>query len=187
MRLLNTCLSLMILGTTLLPALAQTHSKRNATNNISLKICGESDNWVRPTAAEQKTHLTSLNRYSSEQIKELGGAYWNYSIFAFITYPGGSGTYDITQLSGLWTPQNARHPDDCSNYVKELNAGKIGRVWTLNYKVVSLQWLNNLYVMKVRQVHKGAQVIQFRRQESLSSLPLTVIDEGGKNIPVLFH
>lgn len=77
-------------STTSLPVLAKTQSK----NSINFKVCYESKTWVRPTASEQKRHLASFNgRYTLEETSELGGDYWKYNIFAFTSFPGGSGTY----------------------------------------------------------------------------------------------
>lgn len=161
---------------------------RQNKNDITFQVCGESNSWVRPTAAEQKRHLESLNgRYSPEIIEELGGDYWKYNIFAFTEYPGGSGTYDIVQLAGFWQPHDAKYPAKCENYVTELNAGKIARAWTQYHKVVSIKWVNNRYVMQVKPTKKGRQIIQFPRQESLNSLPLTVVNERGQSVSVLFN
>ncbi len=69
----------------------------------------------------------------------------------------------------------------------QLNSGKTGAVWILNYKIVSLKWVNNRYILQVKQTKQGWQQIQFSRQESLESLPLTAVNEHDKNVPVLFY
>lgn len=167
-----------------LPVVAKTQSQ----NNINFKVCYESKTWIRPTPGEQKTHLTRFNgRYTPEEIAELGGDYWKYNIFAFTTFPGGSGNVDIGQRAGLWTPQDSNNTKKCNDYVTQLNSGKTGAVWILNYKIVSLKWLNNRYILQVKQTKQGWQQIQFPRRESLESLPLTVMNERGQNVPVLFY
>ena len=76
---------------------------RTTEKNIPFQICSEAKNWVRPSATKQKEYLTGFkSRYSNEQVNTLGGKYWTYNIFAFVNYPGGSGIFDINNLSGLW-------------------------------------------------------------------------------------
>jgi hypothetical protein len=171
-------------STNSLPVMTQTQSQ----NNINFKVCYESKTWIRPTPAEQKTHLVSFNgRYTPEEIAELGGDYWKYNIFAFTSFPGGSGNFDIGHRSGLWTSQDSNNTKKCNDYVTQLNSGKTGAVWILNYKIVSFKWVNNRYILQGKQTKQGWQQIQFSRRESLESLPLTVMNERGQNVPVLFY
>ncbi|MEH2114346.1 hypothetical protein [Nostoc sp.] len=171
-------------STNSLPVLGRTQSQ----DNINFQLCYESNTWLRPIPIEQKRHLASFNgRYSPQEIAELGGDYWKYNIFAFTNYPGGSGTFDLGHRSGLWNTRDTNKPANCGNYVTQLNAGEAAWVWILNYKIVNLKWLNNRYVMQVKQVKQGYQMIQFSRRESLESLPLKVINERGQNVSVLFY
>jgi len=184
MRLIKIILILMITRIVWLPSLVNAQPQKD----IKFKVCGETDTWTRPTAIEQRKHLIDLKpRYPQEIINQLGGEYWKYNIFAFITYPGGSGTYDIEQLSGLWKPQKVRYAANCDDYVIELNAGKIARIWTLNYKVINIKWINRHYIMQVKHMKQGGQVIQFSRQEKYKSLPLNVIDDRDNQVRVLFY
>jgi len=184
MRLIKAILILIITEMIWLPILVNAQPQKN----IKFKVCGETDTWTRPTVIEQKKHLIELgHRYPQQTINQLGGEYWKYNIFAFTTYPGGSGTYDIEQLSGLWKPQNARYPFNCDNYVLQLNSGNIARIWTKNYKVTNIKWINKHYIVKVKYMKRGGQVVQFLRQEKYKSLPLNVIDNLYNQINVLFY
>ncbi|MBD1921497.1 hypothetical protein H6F77_10380 [Microcoleus sp. FACHB-831] len=158
-----------------------------SSREIPFEICGESKTWVRPTATEQRRHLQNMGRgrYSLEVIGELGGDYWTHNIFSFTSYPGGSGTFDITHLSGFWTPQNPSRPSTCDNAITALNSGKLARVWVLNYRVISIKWLANRYVMVVKPTSRGAQIINFSRRERQDLLPLTVVAENGRKVAVL--
>ncbi len=186
-------LTLALLTTSSSNTLAQTASSPSRDKNIRLKICGESLNWKRPTYEEQKKHLLELHRYSiSSDPKEIDALlkneeYWNKDIFAFTTYPGGSGTYEIEQLSGLWAPMDSLFPYRCEKKVTELNDGKVAEIWTLNYKVISVGWNGSRYVMRVKRVSQGTQNIHFPRREHREKLPLSVIDEDGKNVSVAFE
>lgn len=58
---------------------------------------------MRPTTSEQKKHLANFHgRYTPEEITELGGDYWKYNIFAFTSFPGASGTFDLKHRSVLY-------------------------------------------------------------------------------------
>lgn len=155
-----------------------------STLNIPYEICTESKAWVRPTSSQQKAKLQSLKRYSDEEIRELGGKYWKLNIQSVTHYPGGSGTYDIIHLSGLWTLRDDTHPTNCSSF-SAIDSGKQASVWLLLHKVVSIKWQGNHYVMLVKPTGKGVQVIRFSRKEHQSSLPLTVMTEDGKRLEVL--
>ncbi|MBD2199901.1 MULTISPECIES: hypothetical protein [Calothrix] len=171
-------------GNNNLPIVSQSLSQ----NNIKFKICSESETWVRPTAAEQKNHLASFNgRYSPEEIAALGGDYWKYKIFAFSSFPGGSGTFDIGHLSGLWKSQDTKKPANCDDYVSQLDAAKSGAALILNYKIVGIKWINNRYIVQVKSIKRCWQQVQFYRRDNSSSLPLIVVDEKGRKVPVLFY
>ncbi|AKG20897.1 hypothetical protein IJ00_05900 [Calothrix sp. 336/3] len=157
-----------------------------ASSEIKFNVCGESQTWVRPSAKEQKQHLQQLsNRYSQDKINQLGGDYWKHNIFAFTTYPGGSGTFDINNFSGLWKKPNPVRRSTCDKSVVEINSGKIARVYILLHRVTKIQWQNNRYIMVVKPVGKGVQIINLPRKEKQNKLPLTVVDESGKQIALL--
>ncbi|AFZ24624.1 hypothetical protein Cylst_2405 [Cylindrospermum stagnale PCC 7417] len=160
-------------------------TNRRNPNEIPFKVCGESNTWKRPTAAEQRKHLQSLSRYSPAEIEQLGGNYWKFNIFSFINYPGGSGSFDLINRTGLWQLKNPTRPVRCDNYIAELNAKKIAGVWVFSHKIVNIEWVGGRYVMQVKQTKQGAQVIQFPRRETLQTLPLTVVNQNGKKVAVL--
>jgi len=158
-----------------------------SSEEIPFEVCGESQSWKRPTATVQRRHLQSMNRYSTEVVRTLGGNYWRYNIISFTTYPGGSGTYDLRHLSGTWTVEKPDRPSTCDNSVSSLISGEIARVWVLLYKVISIKWDGNGYTMVVDQTNIGVQIVNFPRQENGDSLPLKVVTENGKEVPVLFY
>jgi hypothetical protein len=155
--------------------------------NTPFQVCLERNAWVRPSLSEQKNHLASNGRYSS--ISAEGDDHWKYKVFALTTYPGGSGTYDLGNVSGLWKENKGEkiiRSAKCDGYIPKLNAGELASIWLLNYKIVNLTWNGDRYVMRVKNVRKGTQTIHFDRKEKLQSLPLSVIDENGHNVSVLF-
>ena len=189
LSLLNFCLSSSIFAITALRGSTQTLSGNYQNNSIDFEVCSESDTWTRPTVTEQTRLLLDSKRYSTEPKeieKLLKNPYWKNNLFVFTSYPGGSGTYEINQLSGLWKPFDSRHPIKCDNYIHKLNARKIASIWTLAYKVVSIKWLNKRYLVQVKKVEQGTQVIHFKRRERMKLIPLTIVNEHGQNMPVVF-
>ncbi|MFH7026840.1 MAG: hypothetical protein ACHBN1_15870 [Heteroscytonema crispum UTEX LB 1556] len=159
-----------------------------ASKEIPLQICGESKTWVRPSATEQKQHLQEMaSRFSPEVVKQLGGKYWKHNIFSFTSYPGGSGTFEIKHLSGLWKNPNPTRPSTCDKSLTELNSGKIARIYVLLHQVTKVSWQGNYYVMVVKPTGRGAQIINLPRRESQKILPLKVVNEKGKEVAVLIN
>lgn len=166
------------------PRLNPSNTIAQSTTNIPFEVCGESKTWVRPTETQQRKHLQSTKRYSDETIANLGDIYWKNNILSFTKYPGGSGTYDIIQRTGLWTLHNATHPSKCDDF-GVIDSGQKASVWLLLHRVKSINWQGNRYVMVVQPIGSGVQVIRFPRRERQEELPLTVVTEDGKRVKVL--
>ena len=158
------------------------------TVDIPFKVCGEAQNWVRPTQADQVKKLQSLPRYSSElsgqPIKGLAQQFWRQEVFSFTQY-GLSLRMEPIYLSGLWTVQDTLWKCYNADNVTQINAGKTAEVWVLSHRVTRLQWTGQQYVMVVQPAHTGVQFIQFPRRESRSSLPLKVVTETGTKLSVV--
>ncbi|MDF5706635.1 MAG: hypothetical protein PUP90_02865 [Nostoc sp. S4] len=147
---------------------------------VSFDKCAESKTWKRPSDAEQRRYLQEFKRYDRETIEQLGGDYWKRNVFVFTDYPGGSGTYDINNLSGLWSlPKLKFLSTKCKTYSKNLMSKKMAGIWLFSYQIKNIKWVNNHYVVLVKSTGAGIQFIQVQRQEHSNSLPLKVITEDG--------
>lgn len=166
------------------PRLNPSNTIAQSTTNIPFEVCSESKTWVRPTETQQRKQLQSMKRYPDETIAQLGGSYWTHNILSFTKYPGGSGTYDITHRTGLWTLHDATHPSKCDGF-SVIDSGQKASVWLLLHRVKSTKWQGNRYVMVVQPTSSGVQVIRFPRRERQEKLPLTVVTEDGKRVNVL--
>ncbi|NJL61304.1 MAG: hypothetical protein HC903_05075 [Methylacidiphilales bacterium] len=155
--------------------------------NIPFQICAEAKNWVRPSASKQKEYLTNLKtRYSNAQIQALGGTYWTYNFFAFVDYPGGSGVFDINNLSGLWSLKKGDSTENkkCTP-ISSIKGKNEADIWLFNYQPIKIKWVNRNYVMVVKPIQKGWKSVHFSRLENQEKLPLTVVTESGKKLQVL--
>jgi hypothetical protein len=159
---------------------------QSTEKNIPFQVCVEAKNWVRPSPAKQKEYLESFKRYSKKQVEKLGGDYWTNDIFAFINYPGGSGIFDINNLSGIWSLKDgeAIKNKQCTS-ISSIESKHKADIWLFTYKPMSIKWVSNSYVMVVKPIQKGIQVIHFDRKENQDKLPLTVVTESGKQVQVL--
>ncbi|WP_375514195.1 hypothetical protein [uncultured Nostoc sp.] len=167
------------------PAVSQS-TNRSKTIEVPFKICSSSETWVRPTKAEQMKFLLSTKRYDDlTKEPEYYERWLRYNIFSFTTF-GGSSFFDYHYLAGLWTPTgNPVWQCDKKFSRTKINTGEIAEVWVLLYRVISIKWVGNHYLMVVKPTKKGFQKIQLSRREDQDSLPLKVITEDGSEMKVL--
>jgi hypothetical protein len=156
--------------------IATISSKNIATSSgkaIAFEVCSTSPVWVRPTNKAQMQQIQSTGRYAdaktNQEIQNLIQQFWTRNVILFGSY-GLSARIEPIYLSGLWTIPNTI--DSISNKcyasrqrILDLNSGKTAEVWLLLYKVRSVKWLGNRYVMVVQPVSQGVQFIQFARVE----------------------
>lgn len=158
------------------------------TTDMPFEVCGEAQNWVRPTQAEQLKKLQSLPRYADETtnkpLQRLTQRFWQQDVFSFTQY-GLSLRMEPIYLSGLWTVEDTLWKCYNTTNITQINAGKTAEVWVLSHRVTRLQWTGEQYVMTVEPARTGAQFIQFPRRESRSSLPLKVITKKGTKLTVV--
>lgn len=156
--------------------------------DIPFEVCGEAQNWVRPTRADQLKMLQSLPRYAndpaSKPLQSLNQRFWKQDVFSFTQY-GLSLRQEPIYLSGLWTVQDTLWKCYNSTSITRINAGKTAEVWVLSHRVTRLQWTGSQYIMTVEPARTGVQFIQFPRHESRSSLPLKVITQTGSKLTVV--
>ncbi|MEH2335500.1 hypothetical protein [Nostoc sp.] len=166
------------------PASSQSINHSKAIE-VPFKICSSSEIWVRPTKAEQMKFLLSMKaRYDDVTKKpERYERWFRYNIYSFTTF-GGSSFFDYSNLTGFWS-----HSDNpvwqCGESRHKINTGEIAEVWVLLYRVISIKWVGNQYLMVVKPTKKGFQKIQLSRREDRDSLPLKVITEDGSEMKVL--
>ncbi|MEH2195453.1 MAG: hypothetical protein V7K98_22815 [Nostoc sp.] len=147
---------------------------------VSFDKCAESKTWKRPSEAEQRKYIQNNTRYDLETRKQLGGDHWKRDVFVFAEYPGGSGTYDINNLSGLWSlPKLKLLSTRCKTYSKNLMSKRMAGIWLFSYQIKNIKWVNNHYIVLVKSTGAGIQFIQMHRQEHGTSLPLKVMTEDG--------
>ncbi|MEH1835183.1 MAG: hypothetical protein V7L29_24790 [Nostoc sp.] len=166
------------------PAVSQSTNRSKAIE-VPFKICNSSETWVRPTKAEQMKFLLSTKRYDDLTKEPERFERWlRYNIFSFTTF-GGSSFFDYHYLAGLWTP-TGNPVWQCDKFSRtKINTGEIAEVWVLLYRVISIKWVGNHYLMVVKPTKKGFQKIQLSRREDQDSLPLKVITEDGNDMKVL--
>lgn len=158
------------------------------TVDIPFKVCGEVQNWVRPSKASQAKKLQSLPRYgadlASQPLKGLAQRFWQQEVFSFTQY-GLSLRMEPIYLSGLWTVEDTVWKCYNATSVNQINAGKTAEVWVLSHRVTRIQWTGEQYVIVVQPAQTGVQFIQFPRRESRSTLPLKVVTETGTKLNVV--
>ena len=68
-------------------------------------ICGSTDNWSRPTLAEQNAHLLRDPRYAHMRADDSGSPAWTPFHASALLYDGSSldMRVDLVALSGMWT------------------------------------------------------------------------------------
>jgi len=67
--------------------------------------CGNTENWSRPTLAEQNAHLASDPRYAGMRADDNGSPAWRPFHASALAYDGSSvsARVDLVALSGMWT------------------------------------------------------------------------------------
>ncbi|MEH2312047.1 MAG: hypothetical protein V7K35_11735 [Nostoc sp.] len=168
------------------PAASQSINRSKAIE-VPFKICNSTETWVRPTKAEQMKFLRENMSARYDDLTKNPEPYerWlSYNIYSFTIY-GGSSFFDYHYLAGLWTPSDnlVWQCDESSRH--KINTGEIAEVWVLLYRVISIKWVGNHYLMVVKPTKKGRQYIQLSRREHQDSLPLKVVTEDGSEIKVL--
>lgn len=155
---------------------------------IAPQICREPADWQRPSESEQWAQLRANPRYGDaidqEPLKGMAEKFWQHQVVSFTTY-GLSARLEPLYFSGLWPVEEAIW--DCYNNTapEAINAGQLADVWLMNYRLESLEWRDDQYVMVVAPTDRGAEVVQFARRETAAELPLKVVDAAGQVISVL--
>ena len=159
-----------------------------SAENIDFEICGESPNWMRLTESDQRMQLREIPRYGAaieeEPLKSLSQNFWFHEAISFTTY-GLSARIEPIYFSGLWTIVDTFSNCYEGSRVEKINAGQMAEVWLISHRVDHIQWHGDRYIMNVQPTGNGVQLIQFPRQETQTSLPLTIVTEDGTEVAVL--
>jgi hypothetical protein len=149
-------------------------------DELPFDVCGESTTWVRPPEEEQNAKWWANFRYrgTDEQVLKYP---WAHDFF--VNYGHTSVTYDIENLSGLWTlPANVRTP--CFEPARHDAILKLqtAEIWVLLHRVKSVKRLGTFYVVVVEPTREGVQFVQFPRPESWLPLTLCFVTEDGREV-----
>ena len=158
-----------------------------SAESIDFEICSESPNWMRLTESDQLKQLRENPRYGAaieaEPLKSLSQDFWRHEAISFTTY-GLSARIEPLYFSGLWTIVDTLSPCYEGSRAEKINAGQVAEVWLISHKADQLQWDGDRYIMNVQPTGEGIQLVQFSRQESQPSLPLTILTEDGTEVAV---
>jgi hypothetical protein len=147
---------------------------------LAFKVCGESTTWMRPSEQEQNDKWWRSERYSSadEQVVQYP---WTHDFF--VMYGHGSSTYDILNLSGLWTLST----DVRARCLEPERQDAILRLqktelWLLYHRVRQIKRIGSAYVIIVEPSESGVQFVQFARPEQRVPLTFHFVTEDGQEI-----
>ena len=155
----------------------------DTAQEIPFEVCGNYQDWVRPTLNEQINKLKSEPRYRDLDPQAIeNDLIWQNQIFTVNTY-GLSYFVDYFYLSGLWSVPQDIFFEACS--VSKINSGEVAYLILLQYRVEKIYWQNGQYVMLVESTPKGFQVVQFRRQDGQPQIPLKIVEYRGKELKEL--
>lgn len=173
-RLIISCILLGING---IPGVSQTPS-----HEVAFAVCGQSEEWVRPSLSEQLHQIQSNPRYQDLDAQYIeNNLLWQSSILSLNTY-GLSLLVDVHNLAGLWALPTDIYFEPCE--VLKIDSKEIAYLILLQYQVSRVYWDNNQYVMVIKSVPQGVQVVQFPRQDKQPLVPLKVVDETGRELSV---
>jgi len=147
---------------------------------LAFEVCGESTTWERPPESEQDDKWWRSGRYDGVDDSVIQYP-WTHAFF--VTYGHGSTSYDIENLSGLWTlPEDVwarcREPE-CQDAILKL---EIAEVWALSHRVTSVRRLGAHTVVVVEPVESGVQFVQFPRPEQQVPLTFHFVTGDGQEI-----
>lgn len=95
-------------------------------------VCGSTDNWSRPTIAEQNAHLASDPRYAHMRADDPGSEPWTEFRANALLFDGStvSARVDLVALTGLWTdPHIGGNAVGCNSIEPQ--------VWLFGYAPIS--------------------------------------------------
>ncbi|RZM74433.1 hypothetical protein [Leptolyngbya iicbica] len=154
---------------------------------IAYDICGEIDDWQRPSLEEQTTALQENPRYgealATEPLQSLFEKFWHESLITFTTY-GLSARTEPIYLSGVWTGIDEMSACYEGDRPTAINAGERAEMWLIGYQVVDFTWTGDQYQMTVEPTTTGLRFLQFERVESAATLPLVVLENTGATLTV---
>jgi hypothetical protein len=168
-KLIRVVSGIIILSAYCLPIMSQ-----NVGDKIDFEVCGEAPEWKRPTLTEHIQFIEANPRYQGFKPEEIeNDLLWQSNILSLHNY-GLSMMVDIHNLSGLWNAPTDIY-FDCD--VLKIDTGEIGYLILMQYQVNRVYWDNNQYIVMVKSVEQGVQVVQFHREEQETKLPFKIIDE----------
>jgi hypothetical protein len=175
-------------GAQSLPALAPHPSDGSSAMKLPVNLCLDLPAWQRPSHQLQEKALQTLPDYGlfleDESLLTTLKAWWNHQIFSFTTY-GLSARTPPLYFSGLWTALESTW--DCYNgdQPERINQGQLAELWLIQHRLLSIEWRDQQYIVTVEPSQSGLQLVQFPRQETLVTLPLSLVNVAGESLPVL--
>jgi len=158
-----------------------------AATALDFEICQDLPHWQRLPESEQMQALAELPRYGAAigdaAFNRVIQAFWQHQVFSFTTY-GLSARMEPLYFSGLWTAQ-----DDIWNCYENgrserINAGELAEIWLIDYRIKSLEWTGDRYIMSVEPRDSGFQLVYFPRQEQSDTLPISILNPHNTEISV---
>jgi hypothetical protein len=154
---------------------------------VAYDICGEIDDWQRPSLEAQTEALMTNPRYgealATEPLQSLFEKFWHESLITFTTY-GLSARTEPVYLSGVWTGIEAMEACYEGDRPTTINAGERAEMWLIGYQVVDFTWTGETYQMTVEPTPAGLRFLQFERVENEATLPLVVLENTGQALTV---
>ncbi|MEM6520220.1 MAG: hypothetical protein AAF722_12925 [Cyanobacteria bacterium P01_C01_bin.70] len=158
-----------------------------APQAVAYEVCGELDDWERPSLAEQTTALRENPRYgaaiAADPLKSLFDKFWQESLITFTTY-GLSARSEPIHLSGVWTGIEAMSTCYEGDRPAAVNAGELAEMWLIGYKIVDFSWTGEAYQLIVEPTSTGLRFVQFERLDSTEQLPIWVQAVDGSELTI---
>ncbi len=141
---------------------------------IAFEVCGQNNDWVRPLESEQRS-IWESSRYQGTE-KDVLMYPWKNQFF--IHYGHASISFDVINLSGLWTlPEDTW--DGCLDQADAVLRWEKIEFWVLNHTVTEIFREDGQHVVVVKDVGRGVQFSQIPRQEGVSPLIIYFVDQDG--------
>ncbi|MDJ0705423.1 MAG: hypothetical protein QNJ46_19260 [Leptolyngbyaceae cyanobacterium MO_188.B28] len=154
---------------------------------IEFEVCSQSPDWTRLSEADQLKQLRQNPRYGdaieAEPLKSLFQGFWSHQAISFTTY-GLSARIEPLNFSGLGEIADTFSTCYEGSGAEKINGGQLAEVWLMGHQPDTVQWDGDRYLMTVQPIVKGVQLIQFPRQETQTSLPLTIVTKDGTEVSV---
>ncbi|MEB3313601.1 MAG: hypothetical protein VKL98_05595 [Cyanobacteriota bacterium] len=170
-----------------LPAL-EPHPSDGSALALSVDLCLDLPTWQRPSRQLQDKQLQALPDYGlgieDGSLSATLKTWWTHQIFAFTTY-GLSARTDPLYLSGLWTAMEATWSCYAGDQPDRFNQGQLAELWLIQHRLLGIEWRDHQYIVTVEPSQSGLQLVQFPRQETAATLPLSLISSTGERLPVL--